>query len=186
MHDNEEKRSITTKVDVFSLSTLEWTKTATTGTPPAGVKNYGTALIGQDMFVFGGRCNLGKCSHNELYALNTNSKVWRKIPCTDGPLEKYSCGFISYSYQGTDYLLALGGKAGKRPTQQQQHSLYILYGGSYITNEIHTMEMTSSQGNVYMYIYNDLLWCYFNIIIIMLNYHLYFITIVFQVNGMFL
>ena len=154
VHDNEEKRSITTKVDVFSLSAFEWTKTATTGTPPAGVKNYGTAVIGQDMFVFGGRCAIGgKCCHNELYALNTGSEVWRKIPCTDGPMEKYGCGFISYSHQGTDYLLALGGKAVKQPTQQQ-HSQYIpCYGGGYYTNEIHTMEMNSSQGNVYMYNY---------------------------------
>ena len=132
---------------MFSLSTIEWTKTATTGTPPAGVKDYGTAVIGQSMFVFGGRCDVGRCRHNELYSINNDSKVWRKIPCTDGPMEKYSCGFISYSYQGTDYLLALGGRAVKQPTQQQQqHSLYIPDGGSYYTNEIHTMEMTRSQG----------------------------------------
>ena len=155
VHDSEKKRSITTKVDVFSLSAFEWTKVATTGTPPAGVMKYGTAVIGQDMFVFGGRCDYGgRCSHNELYAFNTDSKVWRKISCTDGPMEKYGCGFISYSYQGTDYLLALGGKAMKQPTQQQQHSLYIHYGyGGYYTNEIHTMEMSSSLGNVYMYNY---------------------------------
>ena len=117
---------------MFSLSTLGWTKTATTGTPPARVKGYGTAVIGQDMFVFGGRCDgLGKCYHNELYALNSDSKVWRNISCTDGPMEKFSCGFISYSYQGTDYLLALGGRAKKQPTQQQQHSLYIPYHGDY-------------------------------------------------------
>ena len=144
----------------FSLSTLEWTKTATTGTPPAGVIDYGTAVIGQDMFVFGGRCDdWNMCGHDELYALNTHSKVWRKIPCTDGPMEKYSCGIISYSYQGTDYLFALGGKAEKQPTQQQQHSLYIPYTyqqlhslcipcyGCYFTNEIYTKEMTDSQGN---------------------------------------
>ena len=171
VHDNERKRSITTKVDVFSLSTLKWTKTVTTGTPPAGVMDYGTAVIGQDMFVFGGRCDgLGKCSHNELYALNTDSRVWRKIPCTDGPMEKSSCGFISYSYQGTDYLLALGGRAMKQPTQQQQHSLYIpcyddfdffYYRGNYYTNEIYTMTMTNSQGNVYMYMYN-----YYSVVLI--------------------
>ena len=109
----------------------------------------------------------GKCSHNELYALKSASKVWRKIPCTDGPMEKYGCGFISYSYQGTDYLLALGGAAEKQPTQQQQHSLYIPSGGSYYTNEIHTMEMTSSQGNVYMYNYYSVILII--IIIILIN-----------------
>ena len=137
---------------MFSLSAFEWTKTATTGTPPAGVMNYGTAVIGQDMFVFGGRCDFGKCYHNELYALNTASKVWRKTLCTDGPMEKHSYGFISYSYQGTDYLFALGGKAEKQPTQQQQHSLYIPSGGSYYTNEMHTMKMNSLQGNVFCHL----------------------------------
>ena len=140
---------------MFSLPKLEWTKTATTGTPPAGMIEYGTAVIGQDMFVFGGRCDYGKCSHNELYALNSNSKEWRKIPCTDGPMEKSACGFISYSYQGTDYLLTLGGEARKQPTQQQQHSLYLhsCFHGYYYTNEIYTMEMTSSWGNECMYNY---------------------------------
>ena len=122
-----------------------------------------TCLCLEEHVIFG-----GKCSHNELYALNTDSKVWRKIPCTDGPMEKYSCGFISYSYQGTDYLLALGGIARKQPTQQQQHSLYIPYGyGDYYTNEIHTMEMTSSQGNVYMYNYYSVILII--IIIILIN-----------------
>ena len=137
---------------MFSLSTIECTTTATTGTPPTGVIDYRTAVIGQDMFVFGGRCDSwGKCSHNELYALNADSKVWRRIPCTDGPVEKSGCGFISYSYHGTDYLLALGGSAGKQPTQQQQQqSLYTpLRYSTYYTNEIHTIEMPSSQGNVY-------------------------------------
>ena len=146
---------------MFSLSTFEWTNAATTGAPPAGVMEYSTAIIGQNMFVFGGtsmvkisgRCNgLDKCSHNELYALNTDRKVWKKIPCTDGPMEKNNCGLISYSYKGTDYLLVLGGIAVKQPTQQQEHSLYIPCGyGSCYTNEMHTMEMSDSQGNVYMY-----------------------------------
>ena len=154
---HDKKGFITTKVDVFSLSTLKWTETATTGTPPAGVMDYGTAVIGQDMFVFGGRCDGGRCRHNELYSLNTDSKVWRKIPCTDGPMEKSGCGFISYCYQGTDYLLALGGIARKQPTQQQ-HSLYLPYYGGYYTNEIHTIDMTFLQGIFYL-IYNVSLYC---------------------------
>ena len=138
-----------------------------------------TCLCLEEDVIFG-----GKCSHNELYALNINSKVWRKIPCTDGPMEKYSCGFISYSYQGTDYLLALGGMSRKQPTQQQQqHSLYIPSGyGSYFTNEIHTMEMTSSQGNVYMYNYYSVILII--IIIILINPFFYFLHVTLLVENL--
>ena len=53
-------------------------------------------------------------------------------------------------------MLALGGRAVNQPTQQQQHSLYIPHGYSrylindYYTNEIHTMEMTNLQGDLYI------------------------------------
>ena len=95
--------------------------------------------------MFGGRC--GDSCHNELYALNTNSKVWRKIPCTDGPIGKYGCGFISYSYQNSNYLLVLGGKAKMQPEHQQQDSLCITCGNNdCFTNEIHIMDMTKSPG----------------------------------------
>ena len=103
------------------------------------------------MYVFGGRCDYsGDCCHNELHHLNTTNKVWRNIPtAAAGPMKKYGCGLISYSYQGSDYLLTLGGSGGKQlPTQQQQHSLYIANNyGYYYTNEVHTMNITTSPGN---------------------------------------
>ena len=87
----------------------------------------GATTIGEDMYIFdGGRCDgAGDCIHNDLYQLNTNDKVWRCIPCTNRPMKKHTCGFISYSYQGSDYILALGGRGGKQPPAEPQlHSLY--------------------------------------------------------------
>ena len=129
---------------------MEWKSVSTTGTPPAGAMNYGATTIGEDMYIFdGGRCDLfGDCIHNDLYQLNTNDKVWRCIPCTNRPIKKHSCGFISYSYQGSEYLLALGGRGGKQPPAEPQlHSLYTPdSSGHYYTNEVHIMNVTTSPG----------------------------------------
>ena len=148
-HNSEEKTPFITKLDKLNIPLLQWDTVTTTGTPPAGTMEYGTTSIRNDMYVFGGRCDYdNSCCHNELHHLNTTNKVWRTIPTTAaGPMKKYSCGLISYSYQGSDYLLTLGGKGGQQPTQQQQHSLYIPAGRYYYTNEVHTMNITTSPGN---------------------------------------
>ena len=128
---------------------MEWNSVSTTGTPPAGAMNYGATTIGEDMYIFdGGRCDGGACVHNDLYQLNTNDKVWRCIPCTNRPIKKHTCGFISYSYQGSECMLALGGKGGKQPpAEPQMHSLYTpSSAGYYCTNEVHIMNVTTSPG----------------------------------------
>ena len=149
VHNSEEKTPFITKLDKLNIPLLQWDTVTTTGTPPAGTIDYRTTSIRNDMYVFGGTCDYSDCCHNELHHLNTTNKVWRTIPTTAaGPMKKYSCGLISYSYQGSDYLLTLGGVGGQQPTQQQQHSLYIpLYGDDYYTNEVHAMNITTSPGN---------------------------------------
>ena len=129
---------------------MEWTSVSTTGTPPAGAMNYGATTIGEyTMYIFdGGSCDGCACIHNDLYQLNTNDKVWRCIPCTNRPMKKQKSGFISYSYQGSDYIIALGGMGGEQPPAEPQlHSLYtpnsLCY---YCTNEVHIMNVTTSPG----------------------------------------
>ena len=149
VHDNENKRTVISRLDVLNLPSMEWNNVSTTGTPPVGAMNYGATTIGEDMYIFdGGRCADGACVHNDLYQLNTNDKVWRCIPCTNRPIKKQKCGFISYSYQGSDYLLALGGKGGKQlPAEPQLHSLYTPdISAYYYTNEVHIMNVTTSPG----------------------------------------
>ena len=148
VHDSEKKTSFITKLDKLNIPLLQWDTVTTTGTPPAGAMDYCTTSIRNDMYVFGGRCDYVDCCHNELHHLNTTNKVWRTIPTTAaGPMKKWSCGLISYSYQGSDYLLTLGGMGSQQPTQHQQHSLYIPDGRYYYTNEVHTMNITTSPGN---------------------------------------
>ena len=96
---------------------MEWSSISTNGTPPAGALDYCITTIGDnELYLFdGGRCDSGACVHNDLYQLNTNDIVWKYIPCTNRPMKKHSCGLISYSYQGSDYLLAQGRMGGKQP-----------------------------------------------------------------------
>ncbi len=134
---------------MLNLPSMEWNSVSTTDTPPAGAMHYGATTIGEDMYIFdGGRCDCGACVHNDLYQLNTDDKIWRCIPCTNRPMKKQSCGFISYSYEGSDYLLALGGMGWTQPPAEPQlHSLYTPSSGSYYyTNEVHIMNMTTSPG----------------------------------------
>ena len=133
---------------------MEWDKVTTTGTPPTAALEYSTTTIGEDLYLFGGGCDLwGDCCHNDLFCLNTTNKVWSTIPTANntatstGPMKKCRCGLTSWSYQGSDYLLTLGGEGGKQlPTQQQQHSLYESNGRNCYTNEVHTMNITTSPG----------------------------------------
>ena len=130
---------------------MEWDNVPTTGTPPTGTIGYSSACINDDLYVFGGTCNY-ICYHDELHCLNTANKIWSIIPTTaaiTGPMKKCDCGLIPYSYQGSDYLLTLGGNGGRqRPTQQQQHSLYMHDDRGYYTNEVHTMNITTSPGMI--------------------------------------
>ena len=134
---------------MLNLPSIEWTSVSTTGTPPAGAMNYGATTIGEDMYFFdGGSCDGVYCVHNDLYQLNTNDKVWRCIPCTNRPMKKHNCGSISYSYQGSDYILVLGGRGRTQPPAEPQlHSLYTPdRWGDYYTNEVHIMNVTTSPG----------------------------------------
>ena len=143
VHDSVIKQLITTNLDVLNLSTMEWVNVSTTGTPPAGAMGYSTTTIGDEMYLFGGSC--GDCKHNDLYQLT--NKEWKSIPCTNTPIKKKSCGFTSYSCQGSDHLLVLGGEGGKQPpSEPQPHSLYTPDIGLYRTNEVHIMNMTASPG----------------------------------------
>ena len=146
VHDSDEKRRITTKLDMLDLSTLKWNKISTTGTPPAAVMQCSTTTIGGDMYVFGGRCDdYGKCSHNDLHVLNS-SNVWSTV-CTvgDRPIAKYGCGLISYTFNGSDYLLTIGGEGPQPPPdhhRQQRHTQYTRDMFTY-TNEIHIMNIAT-------------------------------------------
>ena len=67
VHNNEEKKSKSSVMDVCHLETGRWEQKPTTGDPPLGVLTYAVAPIGNEIFYFGGHCNHKECYHNSLY-----------------------------------------------------------------------------------------------------------------------
>ena len=66
-HNNEEKTSMCSVMEVCHLGTGRWEQKPTTGNPPLGVVYYAAAAIGNKIFYFGGYCNHSGCCHNSLY-----------------------------------------------------------------------------------------------------------------------
>ena len=52
VHDNEENKSFTTRLDLRNLPSMEWNNVSTTGTPPAGAMEYRATTIDElEMYV---------------------------------------------------------------------------------------------------------------------------------------
>ena len=151
VHDSEDKRKITSTVDVFELSTFKWERKSTTSNPPAGVLYIACTSIKDNILYFGGNCKSFDCFHNNLYKLNTLTLNWNEINSTTTdniPMRKCGCGMISFSMNGEDHLFLSGG-VGPTPLTKQTHAQYIPSPKrphlSY-TNEIHCMNLTTSPG----------------------------------------
>ena len=151
VHDSEDKRKITSTMDIFELSTFKWERKSTTSIPPTGVIHYACTSIKDSVLCFGGNCKTLDCFHNSLYKLNTLTLNWNEINTitTDNiPMRKHGCGMISFNMNGEDHLFLSGG-LGPTPLTKQRHAQYIpdpnephlLY-----TNEIHCMNVTTSPG----------------------------------------
>ena len=152
VHDNEEKKKITSSIDLFHLPTLTWDRRSTTGTPPVGVRGYACTKIDNNIFYYGGNCIPGDCYHNNLYELNTLNNIWREVinSTPDNiPMKKIRCGMVSYKINGKYKLLVFGGYGPVPLVTTHSHSQYITLPNNpnhCITNEAHIMCVTTSPG----------------------------------------
>ncbi len=140
VHDSPAKRPFISSIDTLNLITSQWERRQTTGNPPNGAMLYSCCNIGNDVYYFGGMCEVNVCYHNNLFVLNTASYKWREIARNDGPIRKSACGMIPFNSNGDDYLLVIGGY-GPTPANTPDHSQYIprIDPSDCITNEIHIM-----------------------------------------------
>ena len=125
-HDSDEKRNVTSFVEVLDIPSLSWSRVPTVGIPPAAVINYSCASISDTVYYFGGHCKPTDCHHNDVFAFSTASNKWNEILCTDTkntPMKKAGSGMISFSSDKEDYLLTIGG-FGPIPATTPSHSVY--------------------------------------------------------------
>lgn len=111
-HDSEKKQAITSFVEVCHLLTGKWEQKPTKGKPPLGVWGYASAVIGNDIFFFGGACNHDNCHHNSLHSLNVCTLEWREHFSTSsdyGPMMKRGASMVEVQLNGEVYLAIVGG-----------------------------------------------------------------------------
>ena len=150
-HDSDEKRNLTSFVEIFDIPSLSWSRVPTVGIPPAAMVFYSCASISDTIYSFGGRCKPGDCYHNNVFAFSTTGNKWNEILYTDTkktPMKKVGSGMISFSSDEEDYLLTIGG-VGPTPATIPSHSVYIPYptlSNRMYTNEAHVLCVSSSPG----------------------------------------
>ena len=101
-------------------------------------------MSGQSLYLYGG--NDGSyCECGDLYELNTQIWLWRKLSdgSAGGPGKKRGCRMISYQ----DQLLVAGGNYYKMPSSGQAGARYekVTFGSSFCTNEVHGYSLTSGR-----------------------------------------
>lgn len=110
-HDSGKKQAITSVVEVCHLPSGKWEQKHTTGKPPLGVWGYASAVIGNEIYFFGGACNHDNCHHNSLHSLNVTTLNWREHFPTSrhGPMMKQGASMVALHLNGEDYLAVVGG-----------------------------------------------------------------------------
>ena len=157
VHDSEEKKAMSSVMEVCHLATGRWEQKPTTGTPPLGVWGYAAVAIGNRIFYYGGYCNHVGCYHNSLHSFNVDTFHWEELSPTTphhGPMMKGYCGMIAVQLDGEDYLVIIGGDGPPNtPTQAGAQYIYTVAGRKRC-NEIHYYKLSSGQYNDHQFIHN--------------------------------
>ena len=151
VHDSEEKKASSSVMEVCHLASGRWEQKPTTGTPPLGVYGYAAAVIGREIFFFGGDCGHGGCYHNSLFSFNVDTFNWKELSPTSphhGPMMKRYCGMVAVQFEEEAYLVVIGGSndTGQQPGTQRDAQYESNISFQYC-NEIHYYKLSSGQYN---------------------------------------
>ena len=153
VHDSKEKKASSSVMEVCDLSNGRWEQKPTTGTPPLGVIGYAAAVIGREIFFFGGHCGHPGCYHNSLFSFNVDTFNWKELSPTSphhGPMMKRDCCMVAVQLEDEAYLVVIGGSSNREGQQSgtQRGAQYESgnYGIQYC-NEIHYYKLSSGQYN---------------------------------------
>ena len=151
VHDSEEKKASSSVMEVCHLASGRWEQKPTTGTLPLGVYGYAAAVIGREIFFFGGDCGHPGCYHNSLFSFNVDTFNWKELSPTShhhGPMMKRYCGMVAIQLEEEAYLVVIGGSNGIRQQCGTQRGAQYESNGSFqYCNEIHYYKLSSGQYN---------------------------------------
>ena len=152
VHDSEEKKASSSVMEVCELASGRWEQKPTTGTPPLGVYGYAAAVIGREIFFFGGYCGHTGCYHNSLFSFNVDTFNWKELSPTSphhGPMMKHWCSIVAVQLEGEAYLVVIGGSSNREGQQSgtQHDAQYESWGSFQYCNEIHYYKLSSGQYN---------------------------------------
>ena len=152
VHDSEEKKSATSVMEVCDLASGRWEQKPTTGATPLGIEGYAAAVIGREIFFFGGYCRHDESYHNSLFSFNVDTFNWKELSPTSphhGPMMKDWCGMVAVQLEGEAYLVVIGGSndEGQQPGTQHGAQYEIGSYDAQYCNEIHYYKLSSGQYN---------------------------------------
>ena len=149
VHNSEEKKKVTSHVQVFDITTGKWNNQSTRGNPPLGVTGYFCTTIEDKIYYFGGYCGHDECFHNSLHELNISTLTWTQLqPTTDsiavmkrgfGGMMSSKLGGIAGQYS----LLIVGGYGVTTSKYQPRAQYYQLPSGRVCTNEHNLYDLTT-------------------------------------------
>ena len=148
VHNNDEKRRLTSQIQIFNITSGKWDTKPTRGNPPLGVIRYSCTTFNNKIYYFGGYCGHDICYHNSLNELDTSTLTWTQISPTDDirPVMKRGYGGMMLTeYGGVHCLLVIGG-IGSPPSTKLSQAQYIkLPSGRVLTNEQNLYNISTSK-----------------------------------------
>ncbi|XP_019851541.1 PREDICTED: kelch domain-containing protein 1-like [Amphimedon queenslandica] len=149
VHNNKEKKSMCSVVEVCHVPTGMWVQKPTTGNPPLGVEGYTAAVIRNELFFFGGYCGHLGCFHNSLYSFNVDTFNWKELSPTTShhsPMMKDNCAMVALCLNDEDYLAVIGGAgSSSNNTRPQPGAQYSGDGDLQRCNEVHMYRLKTGK-----------------------------------------
>ena len=156
VHNNDEKRRLTSQITIFNITSGIWNSRPTNGRPPLGVKGYLCTSINDKIYYFGGWCYHDSCYHNNLNELDISTLTWTQLQPTDDNITvmKRGYGGIMSSEQAGHHCLLLIGGIGSLPSIQLPQAQYYQFpSGRVRTNEHNLYDLTTGNNiNISYYI----------------------------------
>ena len=156
VHNNDEKRRLTSQVEIFNITSGKWDSIPTSGDPPLGVVGYICTTFKDKIYYFGGWCYHDNCYHNAIFQLDTSTYIWTQLQPTDDRIAVMKRGLgdiMSTEYEGQHRLLIIGGLGSPPSIQVPQAQYFQLSSGNVSTNEHNLFDiLTGKNINISYYI----------------------------------